>query len=154
MMKCAVIGPSQSGKTHLISRMSNFPVNDATIIGVEMIPSSITINSVDHDILFFDTSGTVIFLDMINAFTKNIIVFIVIIDNYEANSNFYKQLKVILNGRDKNIIFVNSKNIIDNAKYDLFNIDSHDLVNVNDVSKIKQKILNIHTYQSHNTGHC
>ena len=72
MMRCAVMGPSQSGKTHLISRMSKFHINDTMIIGAELILSSITINETNYEISFFDTSGTVRFLDVIKPFNETI----------------------------------------------------------------------------------
>jgi len=138
------MGPSQSGKTHLISQMSKLPINDTTIIGADMILASMVIDGIDHDIIFFDTSGTVRFLDMARSFDNMITVFVVIINNYIENYLFYKKLKEILNTIDRHIIFVNGADILHNVTYNLFNVKSCDLISINDTFKIQQKILSAH----------
>lgn len=141
MIRCTIMGPVQSGKSQLIAKISNKPINDKLIIGIEIVQAKIVVDNMNYDVSLFDSSGSIRFLDMMNLHINASTVFVVIINDYNKNLDFYKKLCTLLKDNLHKVIFVTGINTKRDEVYELFNIEHNDMIHINNLQEIKKAIV-------------
>jgi GTPase SAR1 family protein len=138
MAKCdriVILGPQQSGKAVLISKITgDEPDKNKIIIGSEMYSAIYKIKDKEHTLAIFNMGNMISYARMnLNMLKKSNVI--VIIDDVKDNTFYYDDLDSIINTLS-NVVYVKGPHY--KAEYDRY---KKDMVDINDVDAILEKAM-------------